>query len=143
LVERVLNLVQYEESPHQFNVVAPDAIPAVAADSAKTELILFNLITNAVNRCPDGGQITVKPEIDASQINIAVIDDGEPIPNELLDRVFGQFYPVDDNGKMPTTYQLGLYTTKRLVELQNGRIWANSNPDQGSKIGFSLPIWEK
>jgi PAS domain S-box-containing protein len=144
LVERVLSLIQYEEPRHRFNLVVPDTLPMVAADSTKTELVLFNLLTNAINRCPDGGYITIEPEIGTSEINVSIIDDGEPIPTKLLDKVFGQFYPVDDeNGKMPSTYHLGLYTTKRLVELQNGHIWAKSKPGQGSRIGFSLPIWEK
>jgi signal transduction histidine kinase len=44
---------------------------------------------------------------------------------------------------MPSTYQLGLYTTKHFVELQNGRIWAESESDRGSKFSFSMPVWEK
>ncbi len=42
---------------------------------------------------------------------------------------------------MPSTYQLGLYTTKRLIELQDGSVWAESQPDKGTRFGFSLPIW--
>jgi PAS domain S-box-containing protein len=144
LVEKVMNLVQYEANGHQFNLVAPDTLPAVAADTTKTELVLFNLLTNAVNRCPLGGRIIVELEVGKTEVNTSIIDEGECIPEKLLDRVFGQFYPVDDeNGKMPSTYQLGLFTTKRLVELQNGHVWAKSRPDQGSRFSFSLPIWEK
>jgi PAS domain S-box-containing protein len=144
LIERVLDLVRYEKPFHHFNLVGSDTLPMVAADPIKTELILFNLLTNAVSRCPKGGCITIEPETCTSEVNISITDDGEAIPAKLLDRVFGQFYPVDDeNGKMPSTYELGLYTTKRLVELQNGRIWAKSQPEQGSQFGFSLPIWER
>jgi len=144
LLERVVELMRYQKPGYQFVLVAPDTLPMVAADSAKTELILFNLLANAIDRCPDsGGLITVEPKIGASEINIFISDNGEPIPDKLLDKVFGQFYPIDDSGKMPSTYQLGLYSTKRLVELQNGQIWAESKPNQGSRIGFSLPIWEK
>jgi PAS domain S-box-containing protein len=144
LIERVLDLVRYEKPCHHFNLVGLDKLPMVAADLIKTELVLFNLLTSAVNRCPEGGHITIEPEIGPAEVNVSIIDDGEAVPAKLLDRVFGQFYPVDDeNGKMPSTYQLGLYTAKRLVELQNGRIWAKSQPEQGSQFGFSLPIWEK
>jgi PAS domain S-box-containing protein len=144
LIKRVLSLLRYEKTDHQFHLITPDTFPKVAADPIKTELILFNLLTNAVNRCPEGGHITIEPKIGPSEVNISIIDNGESLPARLLDRIFGQFYPVDDeNGKMPSTYQLGLYTTKRLVELQNGRIWAQSHPGQGSRFSFSLPIWEK
>jgi signal transduction histidine kinase len=143
LLERVLELIRYENPNYQFDLVVPDTLPMVAADPAKTELILFNLLTNAVSRCPaNEGCVTIELEIGTKEINVSIIDNGEPIPANLLEKVFGQFYPIDDDGKMPSTYQLGLYTTKRLVELQNGRIWANSRPDHESRIGFSLPIWE-
>ena len=144
LIERVLDLVRHEKPCHHFNLIGFDKLPLVAADLIKTELVLFNLLTSAVNRCSEGGHITIEPEIGTSEVNISIIDDGKSVPAKLLDRVFGQFYPIDDeNGKMPSTYQLGLYTTKRLVELQNGRIWAKSQPEQGSHFGFSLPIWER
>jgi PAS domain S-box-containing protein len=143
LIERVLDLVRYEKPCHHFNLVGLGKLPMVAADLIKTELVLFNLLTSAVNRCSEGGHITIEPEIGTSEVNISIIDDGESVPANLLDRVFGQFYPVDDeNGKMPSTYQLGLYTARRLVELQNGRIWAKNQPEQGAQFGFSLPIWE-
>jgi signal transduction histidine kinase len=144
LIEQVLNLVESEESRHIFDLVVADTLPVVAADSTKTELVLLNLLLSAVRRCPDGGRITIQPEVHLSEVIISIIDDGDPIPTELMDRIFWQFYPVDDGeDKMPSTYHLGLYTTKRLVELQNGRIWAESRPDQGSQFSFSLPVWEK
>jgi PAS domain S-box-containing protein len=144
LLERVVELIQYQYPDYRFDLIAPDTLPMVVADSAKTELILFNLLTNAIDRCPDSnGQIMIEAQISATGINIFIADNGDPIPDRLLDKVFGQFYPIDDNGKVPSTYQLGLYSTKRLVELQNGQIWASSKPNQGSRIGFSLPTWEK
>jgi PAS domain S-box-containing protein len=145
LLERAVELIQYQKPEYQFDLVTDNALPEVVADSAKTELILFNLLTNAIDRCPDNsGHITIETETGISEINISIINNGEPIPDKLLDKVFGQFYPIDDdNGKMPSTYQLGLYSTKRLVELQNGKIWAENKSGYGTRIGFSLPIWEK
>ena len=104
----------------------------------------MNLLLSAARRCGQGGQITIKPEGRKAEVMISITDNGTPIPGELLEKVFWQFYPVDDGqDKMPSTYQLGLYATKRLVELQNGRIWAESWPTAGSQFSFSLPIWEK
>ena len=89
-----------------------------------------------------GGNIVLKLEARASEAVVTVSDDGEAIPLNQLDRIFTQFYAVDGDGdKMPSTYHLGLYTTKRLIELQNGCVWAESLPDNGTRFGFSLPIW--
>jgi len=120
------------------------SLPTVMADITKTELILLNLLLSAVRRCPDGGHISIRGEAQESEVIISIVDDGEFIPPKMLERAFWQFYPVDDDtNKVPSTYQLGLYTTKQLVELQNGRIWAESRPNHGSKFSFSMPVWEK
>jgi len=142
LVERVLNLVRYEQPHHVFDFHQFNgSLPMVMVDPTKTELILLNLLLSAVRRCPNGGNISVQLEQQTSEVIVSIIDDGEPIPAELLDKAFLQFYPVGgEDGKMPSTYQLGLYTTKQFVELQNGRIWAESQAGQGSKFSFSMPI---
>lgn len=142
LIERVLDLIRPEEPRYVFSFIAPDTFPIVAADSGKTELILLSLLRSAMSRCPNGGHITLELEARTSEAVISITDDGEVIPLRQLDRVFSQFYPVDDEGdKMPSTYQLGLYTAKRLLEFQNGRVWAESQPDKGTRFSFSLPIW--
>lgn len=142
LVERVLGMIRPEEPRYVFRFSAPATFPIVAADPGKIELILLSLLRNAMNRCPGGGNITLELESRTSEVIVSIADDGEPIPLKQLDRIFLQFYPVDDDGdKMPSTYQLGLYTTKRLIELQKGSVWAERQPDQGMRFGFSLPIW--
>ncbi|HXV99325.1 MAG TPA: GAF domain-containing protein, partial [Anaerolineae bacterium] len=142
LIDRVFGLIQYEEPGHKFSLSLANALPIVAADLAKTELILINLLRNAVSHCPSGGHITLEVETDADEVIISVADDGEAIPLAQLDRIFSQFYPIDStSGTMMSTYHLGLYSTKRLIELQNGRVWVESQPGQGSQFSFSLPIW--
>jgi PAS domain S-box-containing protein len=143
LIERVLDLIRPEEPRYLFSFTAPSTFPVVAADPGKTELVLLSLLRCAMSRCPDGGCITLELEARRSEAVVSVTDDGETIPLKQLDRIFSQFYPVDDGGgdKMPSTYQIGLYTTKRLIELQNGCVWAESQPNKGTRFGFSLPIW--
>lgn len=144
LIERILNLIRYEQPHHIFNYTPYGSLPMVAADPTKTELVLFNLLLSAVRRCPNGGNIIVHSERQDSEIIVSISDNGEEISDKLLSKIFWQFYPIDDdNGKMPSSYQLGLYTTKQFVELQNGRIWAESQFDRGSKFSFSIPIWEQ
>jgi len=142
VIERVLDLIRPEEPHYEFSFTAPRSFPVVAADPGKIELILLSLVRNAMSRCPDGGSISLELEARASEVVVSVTDDGETIPLRQLGRVFSQFYPVDDdNNKMPATYQLGLYTTKRLIELQGGSVWAESQPSEGTRFGFSLPVW--
>jgi signal transduction histidine kinase len=144
VLERVLNLVRCEETGQSFHLVGPTALPLVAADAAKTELVLFNLLTNAIKRSPAAGCIKIETDAADDEVRIVISDQGEALPAKQVERIFGQFYPVnDDNGKIPSTYHLGLYTTKRLVELQNGRIWAENRSDRGVQFSFALPVWEQ
>ncbi|MFQ5578603.1 MAG: sensor histidine kinase, partial [Anaerolineae bacterium] len=127
----------------EFNLDAAGDLPPVVVDPTKTELILLNLLLNAIKRCPDGGRIRVGSKRRSSEVIISIADNGVAIPAKLLNQIFEKFYPVgNEGGKAPATYQLGLYTTRRLVELQGGRIWADSKPGQGSQFSFSVPIRE-
>jgi signal transduction histidine kinase len=142
LLDRVLGLIRYEEPRHEFGLSIGNALPIVAADLAKTELVLVNLLRNAVARCPNGGRVTIEVETEANEVIVSVADNGPAIPIVQLDRIFSQFYPIDStNGTMMSSYHLGLYSTKRLIELQNGRVWVESQPDKGSRFSFSLPVW--
>jgi PAS domain S-box-containing protein len=142
LIERVLDMIRPEEPCYVFSFSTPSSFPIVAADPGKMELILLSLLRNAMSRCPDGGNIVLTLESHKSEAIVSVMDDGEAIPLKQIDRIFSQFYPIDDDDdKMPSTYQLGLYSTKRLIELQNGSVWAESQPEKGTCFGFSLPVW--
>ncbi len=142
LIDRVLGLVRQEEPHHGFSLSIAGALPIVTADLAKTELVLVNLLRSAVSRCSNSGHITLEVETHQDEVVISIADDGEAIPIAQLDRIFSQFYPIDSaSGSMMSSYHLGLYTTRRLIELQNGRVWVESQPGKGSRFSFSLPVW--
>jgi signal transduction histidine kinase len=143
ITQRLVNILREEKEYHTFGFIAPSDVPMVSADPTKTELVLLNLLLSAIRRCSVGGHIEVGLQIQGKEVVVTVIDNGQALQGKQLNQIFQQFYPVDDGyNKLPSTYHLGLYTTKRLVELQNGRIWAKSQPGYGSQFYFSLPIWE-
>jgi signal transduction histidine kinase len=145
LVERVLAFVRHENPDLNFQMqptVAP--LPPVAADSVKTEMIMLNLLLGAGRRChPLGGTVTIALIANTAEVVITISDNGRPIPIGPAEDIFQPFYaPGRTQTNIPSTYQLGLYTTRRWVELQRGRIWADSIAGEGSRFSFSLPIWE-
>jgi signal transduction histidine kinase/CheY-like chemotaxis protein len=143
IIQRLVNTLCEEKRYHTFGFIAPLDTPMVAADPTKTELVLLNLLLSSVRRCSEGGHIEVALQVQGKEVVVTVTDNGQALQGKQLNQIFQQFYPVDDGyNKLPSTYHLGLYTTKRLVELQNGRVWAKSQPGYGSQFYFSLPIWE-
>jgi len=116
-------------------------LPTVMADPGRLAQVLQNLINNAMTHTPAGGQITVTATADAAQIQASVRDNGIGIAHEHLPHVFDRFYRVDQSRTRATGGAgLGLAIVKQLVEAHGGRIWAKSEPGQGSTFTFTLPV---
>jgi signal transduction histidine kinase len=124
-----------------LELIHPQDPLIVHADRDKVGQILMNLIGNAIKFTPPGGQIEI--ELTGEQEERAttrISDTGEGIPPEELARVFDKFYQVQLGleAKAKGT-GLGLSIAKGLVELQGGRIWAESQVGHGSRFYFTLP----
>jgi two-component system sensor histidine kinase VicK len=113
----------------------------VEADAVKIGIVVSNLIKNALQFTDAGGHVTVKVEEDSGYIKVAVSDDGIGIPVKDLVRVFERFFQVESH--LTRRYGgmgLGLAVARSMIELHNGRIWAESQEGKGSTFTFLLPI---
>ena len=143
IVNRAIKLVENDNPSITFDRVFSSRMPLALGDEAKTELVVFNLLLNAIRRCSKGGHITVSVQNNDYEIMVSIEDTGEPIADEEKKRIFQQFYAVDDSGEtMPSTYNFGLYSVIQLVALQRGRIGVESELGATTKFFFSLPVWE-
>jgi diguanylate cyclase (GGDEF)-like protein len=130
---------------HLHLAVELDDGPVVAfADEGLVKQVLLNLLSNAVKFTPAGGTVTVRARAACDgpdSVEVRVEDTGIGIPPADLDRIFQEFHQVDGS---PTRDHpgtgLGLAITKRLVELQGGRIWAESRLGEGSRFTVRLPM---
>ncbi|MEB3281269.1 MAG: HAMP domain-containing sensor histidine kinase [Lyngbya sp.] len=118
----------------------PSNLPSVLADIDRTEQILVNLLGNAI-RYTETGSITVKVWQELKFVWVAVIDTGVGISETDLPHVFERFW----RGERSRSRQwggtgIGLAITKRLVELQGGKIEVESELGKGSTFRFCLPI---
>jgi PAS domain S-box-containing protein len=122
------------------------ALPAwVRGDPGRIRQVLTNLCDNAV-KFTSQGSVTVTVEAsersgDGYEIHFSVQDTGIGIPADKLNAVFGAFNQADAS----TTRQfggtgLGLTICARLVELMGGRIWVESQPDEGSTFHFTVQV---
>jgi PAS domain S-box-containing protein len=145
LVQRVVNTFEaMDQRGHRFQLIGQDELPFAWADSRKVEVILSNLLQNAANYSPEGSTITVEAKTtDNANISVSVSDEGEGIAYENREQIFQAFYRVDNSSaeKMPGR-GLGLYIVQKLVEMQGGRIWVESEVGKGSHFTFTLPRME-
>lgn len=149
-----------------IEIAVPNDLPRLMADPVRLKQILFNLLSNAVKFTPEGGRITLSvtrvgaggPHIehvvgpgpdpaapnDASGdwMEIRVADTGVGITPEDMPRLFQDFVQLEATAtKRHEGTGLGLALTKRLVELHEGRIWAESEgPGRGACFVVHLPL---
>lgn len=113
----------------------------VYGDRDKLGSVISNLISNAVKYSDQGSKILVQSKIIENQIEVSVTDNGIGIQKQDLEKLFDRFYRVES---METTtisgLGIGLYLSAEIIQLHQGKIWAESIFGQGSTFHFTLPL---
>jgi len=109
-------------------------------DSEKIHSVLTNLIGNAIKFTPKGGEIIVSVEKCGTEVHVSVSDTGVGIPEKYIEKIFDEFCQVKSAAGPKRGSGLGLAICKRIIDSHNGRIWAWSVPDKGSRFTFALPL---
>ena len=112
------------------------------SDKDRVKQILFNLLDNAVKFTPTDGEIIIKTEkLNQNKLKVHIIDNGIGISKEGLDKLFRPFHQADMSiSKRYGGTGLGLYLTKKLVNLLGGDITVLSKINNGSDFNFTIPI---
>ncbi|HEX4545353.1 MAG TPA: ATP-binding protein [Candidatus Acidoferrum sp.] len=127
----------------RISVNLENHLPDVAADRRRLAEILQNLLDNAIQYTPPGGQIMVSASADGGEVEFTVSDTGIGIPQADQPRIFERFYRVDvARSREVGGTGLGLAIAKHLVETHGGRIWVESEVGQGSQFHFTVPIFD-
>lgn len=122
----------------QSELPVPDV--RVYADIDRLQQVLVNLVSNALQFTPRGGQITLSAEAVHDRMVVRVRDTGAGIPAQDLGRVFERFYRVDKaRSRRSGGTGLGLAIVKHIVEAHGGRVGVSSEFGQGSEFFFDLP----
>jgi signal transduction histidine kinase len=138
LARRLAERFGTQTHAHTLVVDFPEPFPIILADETRIEQVLSNLISNAIKYSP-GGEIRISGEIRPEQVIVTVSDQGAGIDPRDLPHIFDRFYRADKAVRHTKGAGLGLYLARAIVEAHGGRIWADSQPDHGARICFSLP----
>ncbi|MBE7549530.1 MAG: PAS domain-containing protein [Anaerolineales bacterium] len=115
----------------------PPNLPPAFVDRQQIQQVLTNLVTNAYQAMPDGGELGFSAEVDQRQIRLLVSDTGCGMPPQVMTRIFEPLYTTKARG-----IGLGLPVSKNLVEINGGQIEVTSQENQGSTFTITLPIKE-
>ncbi|MCC3375203.1 cell wall metabolism sensor histidine kinase WalK [Cohnella sp. REN36] len=113
-------------------------VPAMA-DRSRIGQVLTNLVTNAVRHAPAGGTVTIAAAAEGEGWRLSVHNEGDPIPEEELSRIWVQFYRIDKaRNRSSGGTGIGLAIVKQILELHGSRCEATNERD-GVTFAFTLP----
>ncbi len=118
--------------------IQPD-LPLVPMDFVLINQVMINLLDNAAKYSGENGPLEISARTHADQVEVEVADRGPGIPEEDLGLIFEKFYRVKRFEHVVGT-GLGLSICKGIVEVHNGRIWAENREGGGVRMIFTLPL---
>ncbi|GAB4401143.1 MAG: ATP-binding protein [Anaerolineales bacterium] len=147
LVQTILKRLSPQATPKRITLRSslPANLEPVLADEDRITQVLVNLVANAIQYTPEGGEVLVSALQRGNEIHISVKDTGIGIPQEHLANIFTRFYRVDKSRSRNAGggSGIGLTIARHIVEAHGGRIWVESKGEgQGSTFTFSLKAAE-
>ncbi len=148
LVEESLVLLEREMQKYRVAVRCEFAeVPPVRAIGNQIQQVLLNLMTNARQAMPNGGELILRISHDAAagMVDMTVRDSGSGIPQDKLLKIFDRFYSTKDgpdaSGKGGTG--VGLSTCKDIVDAHQGRLRVESSVGRGTAFTVRLPVFKQ
>ena len=148
ILQESLILLEREMAKYRIAVRTEFAeVPAVRAIGNQIQQVLLNLMTNARQAMPSGGELLLRLSHEPAEqmVVLTVRDSGAGIPREQLTKIFDRYYTTkngpDASGKGGTG--VGLSTCKNIVESHQGRLRVESTVGQGTAFTIRLPVFQK
>lgn len=138
LIDNIVEIYQYAADERKVKIMAEvseDMEEYILCDKVKLNQVITNLLTNAVKYTRSETDIMIRVTRQNDHWRLSVEDQGEGIKEPNIDRIFEPFVTGS-----PTGIGLGLYITKKTVNLMKGEISVDSRPDQGTRFTISMPL---
>ena len=145
VVQNNVNLLQIRSARKGIQIHTDIPLGTIVyADKEMLNLILRNLLSNALKFTESGGHIQLKAKLAENKMVVSVEDNGEGIPLEQASSLLKDVNPVSSEGtEGERGFGLGLTLCKEFVRLNGGEIWFDSTPSEGSSFYFSIPTPRK
>ncbi|VUD74440.1 Sensor protein KdpD [Methylobacterium symbioticum] len=141
IVDTALRRTEAMLAGHRVQVAVEPDLPALPLDPVLFEQVLVNLLDNAAKYAPEGSTVTVRARREGADIRIAVLDEGEGLPEAEVERVFDKFYRARKGDRVRAGTGLGLAIARGFVEAMGGTVTAANRPDRGGAcFVVSLPV---
>ncbi len=137
LIEHVLSLAAYHIENANITVQKDmlESLPVVRADKGLLEQVFLNLIINAAQAMPNGGELRITGRTDEKFTEVMIRDQGGGISDEMRSKVFDPFFTTKEDGT-----GLGLSIAYNIIKSHNGSLSFNSNQGKGTVFTIRLPM---
>ncbi len=126
---------ELEAGGHSVTITSQGDLPEVIVDVDMLYQAFLNIIMNAMQAMPGGGNIHINTRMDRENILIQFNNDGEPIDVENLEKIWEPFFTTKDTGT-----GLGLGIVQNIIHAHGGEIWIKNRPEKGVCVQVTLPI---
>ena len=140
VVGSVLRRTEKLLAGRRVNLKLENGLPPLQLDPVLFEQVLFNLLDNAAKYAPAGSEITIEAMRAGGPVLLRILDEGEGLPEEDLERIFDKFYRVRASDKKLAGTGLGLAIARGFLEAMGGSIVAaNRSGHSGAVFSLTLP----
>jgi signal transduction histidine kinase len=136
----VMGFLRYEAQKRSVSVVEEFdyKLPYIYADVNRLKQVFINIIMNALQAMPEGGQLLLRTTLSGEMVSIEVADTGCGMSPEVIDKIFEPFYTTKKSGQGTG---LGLFVTRNNVLALDGRIEVDSKKGKGSRFILCFPVY--
>ena len=140
LVQEVLDFIEPEANSVGVQIIKDykENIPTLVFDRQQIRRVLFNIAKNAIEAMKHGGIMRVRLQVKPDDVELAISDTGNGIPERHRERVFEPFFTTKDMGT-----GLGLAISQQIIQEHGGSIFFESQPGKGTTFCFRLPKKQK
>lgn len=138
--DEVQRSLEFKIQSHNINLIINNSLESIYGDETLVAMCVSNLVSNAINASKDGSKIKIKGFEQNGMDCIYVIDEGQGISKENIDRIVEPFYRVDKaRSRKNGGAGLGLSICKSIMELHNGYLKIESEIGKGSCFMLEFP----
>ncbi len=110
-------------------------VPEISVDPTQIKQVFLNMLMNAVEAMPDGGDLDIIIRLGVESVEIDIVDNGKSIPKEVLQNIFDPFFTTKPNGT-----GVGLSISLKIIEDHGGNIDVKSISGRGTTMSMTLPV---
>lgn len=139
LLIQIAGELQAINPSHNISLISVEKAE-IFADKERISQVITNLLTNAVKYSPGSPEIIVSCRIQGNEVICSVKDFGIGIARENYTRIFELFFQEHHDTRRYPGLGIGLYLSAEIIKRQHGKIWVESELDEGTTVFFTLPI---